>query len=95
MVTRDTKMNNIRRTHKLIKCKRQQKSLKTFLSNVTLYITTRKPMVKECERPNCRICLNLHEGSEFLFKEGGRLTIKTNFTCASENVCCNLFRVWT
>ena len=86
LLTSDPKMHDIIKTHKLIKCKKQHKSLKRLLTNAKLYKTTTKPEVKRCGRPNCGTCPHLLEGSVFLFKQGESFTIKTNFTCASENL---------
>ncbi|XP_014789184.1 myb-like protein D [Octopus bimaculoides] len=76
--------------HKLIKCKKQHKSLKRLLTNAKLYKMTIKPTVKKHGRPNSGTCPNLLEGSDFLYKQGQRITIKTGFTCASENLIYNI-----
>ena len=71
--------------HRIIKSKRQPKSLKKLLTSAKL-TTEEKFTVKKCGRSNCGICLNLIEGSNFEFKSGIQFTVKNNFTCASGNL---------
>lgn len=66
-------MNNILKTHRLIKSKKQLKSP----SKVKLYATTTKSLVN----------VQTVEDSDFQFKEREKFTIRTNFTRALENLC--------
>ena len=55
-------------THKIIKSKRQPKSLKKLLTSAKLPTENTTPIVKKCGRPNCGTCINLLEGTSYIFK---------------------------
>ena len=80
-------MKQILQTHTIIRSKRQPKSMKRILTQAKFNLeTTNKPTVKKCGRSNCGICINIIEGSELRLEQGQRFTIRTDFTCASENL---------
>lgn len=66
--------------HKIIKSKRQEKSLKTFLTSAKLPSVIATPIVKKFGRPNCGTCINLNEEAAHKFKSVQILTAKSNST---------------
>ena len=83
---KDPKLKEILNTHKIIRGHKQPKSLKRILTKAALPPKATETKVSKCGRSNCATCPNLLEGSTFLFKEGQNFRVKSNFTCASENL---------
>lgn len=83
---KNPKLKEILNIHQIIKSYKQPKSLKKILTKAKLSSEITDAKVKKCGRSNCATCPNLLEGSEFFFKEGQKFKIKSNFTCASENI---------
>ena len=73
-------------THKIIRGHKQPKSLKRILTKAALLPKATETKVSKCGRSNRATCPNLLEGSTFIFKEGQNFKVKSNFTCASENL---------
>ena len=86
VLRKDPRMKEALGTQKIIKSKRQAKSLKKLLTNAKLPTDIIEPTVKKCGRSNCGICINLIEGTFFEFNTGHKFTVKNNFTCASGNL---------
>lgn len=84
----DPRMKRALADQKIIKSKRQPRSLKKILTSARIQSgnNSQTPTVKKCGRSNCGICNNINEGSEFRFKDGQIFKVKHYFTCASENV---------
>ena len=86
LLRQDPRMKKALETHKIIKSKRQPKSLKKLLTSAKLPTENTTPIVKKCGRPNCGTCINLLEGTSYIFKSGHIFTVKNHFTCSSKNL---------
>ena len=86
LLQKDQRMKRALQTQKIIKSKRQSKSLKKLLTSAKLPTENTTPTVKKCGRPNCGICINLIEGRTYEFKSGHIFSVRNHFTCASENL---------
>ena len=86
LLKKDPRMKTALQTQKIIKSKRQSKSLKKLLTSAKLPTEKTVPVVKKCGRPNCGICVYIIEGEKYEFKSGQIFYVKNNFTCASENL---------
>ena len=67
LLRQDPRMKKALETHKIIKSKRQPKSLKKLLTSAKLPTENTTPIVKKCGRPNCGTCINLLEGTSYIF----------------------------
>ena len=65
---KDQRMKRALATQKIIKSKRQSKSLKKLLTSAKLSKDDTIPSVKKCGRSNCGICQNIMEGQSYEFK---------------------------
>ncbi|GAB1602736.1 uncharacterized protein LOC115230173, partial [Argonauta hians] len=83
---KDHRLKETINKHKIIKCKRQPKSLKKLLTNAKIPNPNSHPSISKCNRPNCGICDYLLESPNYSFKSGQRFQIKHSFSCTSSNL---------
>jgi hypothetical protein len=74
------------RNKNIRKCNKQAKNLKTFLTRAEFTDQKRQYKVNKCNRPRCKTCLIIIEGTDFVFENGTKVYINENMTCISQNV---------
>lgn len=83
----DSNMKRVLENSQIIKSKRQSPSLKSILSRACFTSNVKEPpIITKCNKPRCATCPYMKLGSEFLFKNGSKFTVKTSMTCVSSNL---------
>ena len=70
-------------SHKLIKCERQPKNLKTLLTSAKIN-EDKTVGAKKCHKPRCTLCDIIIEGPSFHFENNDQFIIRRRLTCDSK-----------
>ena len=80
-------MKKVLENSQIIKSKRQSPSLKSILTRACFTSNIKEsPIISKCNKPRCATCPYITQGSDFVFKNGSKFTVKSSMTCVSSNL---------
>ena len=87
IIEADPCMKKVLENSQIIKSKRQSPSLKSILTRACFTSNIKEsPIISKCNKPRCATCPYITQGSDFVFKNGSKFTVKSSMTCVSSNL---------